>query len=147
MAMTAHAAVSAILLFCCGTSVSAAGGTPQQLAITDVTVIDVVRGRELPHRTVLIRGDRIIAVRTAPGRRALPRGGVRIDGRGKWLIPGLWDMHMHALTDHRYTYFFPLLIAHGVTAVREMGSNLPPAEINQIRGGRRFGETLGTSFR
>jgi hypothetical protein len=55
-------------------------------------------------------------------------------------------MHMHALTDHRYTYFFPLLIAHGVTSIREMGSNLPPAEINHIRRDVETGRILGPRF-
>ena len=131
-----------VLITLLGVSTPASGAIP--LAITDVTVVDVVTGRELPHRTVVVRGDRIAAV--APASRAVPRGVERISGRGQWLIPGLWDMHMHALTDHRYTYFFPLLIAHGVTAVREMGSNLPPAEINRIRLDIASGKLLGPHF-
>jgi cytosine/adenosine deaminase-related metal-dependent hydrolase len=111
------------------------------LAITNVTVVDVVAGRELPHRTVVIRGDRIAAV--VPAAHAIPASALRIDGRGKWLIPGLWDMHMHALTDRRFSYFFPLLLANGVTGIREMGSNLPLDEIARIRRALDSGRMLG----
>jgi cytosine/adenosine deaminase-related metal-dependent hydrolase len=129
-----------------GTGVSTQAQPPAPTAITNVTIVDVLGGRELAHHTILIRGDRIAEIRAASSDRTLPSNATRIDGRGHWLIPGLWDMHMHALTDHRYTYFFPLLIAHGVTAVREMGSNLPAAEINEIRRDVDSGKLLGPHF-
>jgi imidazolonepropionase-like amidohydrolase len=142
--MIVRASLWALILLVAVSSVSEAANAPRDLAITDITVVDVIGGREVPHRTVLLRGDRIVAV--GPSSSA-PRSSVRrIDGRGKWLIPGLWDMHMHALTDRRYTYFFPLLIAHGVVSIREMGSNLPPAEIKQIRRDVDSGKLLGPHF-
>ena len=111
------------------------------IAITDVTVVDVVAGSELPSRTVVVRGDRILAVRSAS--QPAPRNAMRIDGRGRWLIPGLWDMHAHTLTDHRYTYFFPLLLANGVTGIREMGSNLSLEEFARVRRDTNSGAILG----
>ncbi len=53
-----------------------------------------------------------------------------IDARGKFLIPGLWDMHMHLGLPEA---FFPFLVAHGITGVREMFSGIPPQVIQQWR--------------
>jgi hypothetical protein len=103
-----------------------------QLAITGVTVIDVATGRRVPDQTVVVRGSRIVSV-SHTGRIRMPADAHRIDGRGKYLIPGLWDMHAHALTDNRSGYAFPLLIANGVTGIREMGSNMSIDSVNQIR--------------
>jgi imidazolonepropionase-like amidohydrolase len=63
------------------------------VAITHVTVIDVVTGGRRQDVTVVTEGDRIAGI----GAVAIPRGATRIDGRGKFLIPGLWDMHTHHL--------------------------------------------------
>ena len=90
------------------------------LAITHTTVIDVVSGRRLPDRTVIIRDGRITSVGTTDA----PRGAKLIDGRGKFVIPGLWDMHAHLGNDGIATnVFFPLQIANGVTGIREMTSD------------------------
>ena len=66
--------------------------TPETIAISGVTVIDTINGRAIPNSTVTIRNGAITAV--TPGG-APPAGARRIDGRGKFLIPGLWDMHAH----------------------------------------------------
>ena len=99
----------------------AQGRTPDgPVAITNVTVIDVVNGARLPDRTVLVQNRRITAVDTAP-RVAVPPGTQRVDGRGRYLIPGLWDMHVHLVSDRlARTNTFPLLIANGVMGVRDM---------------------------
>jgi len=59
-----------------------------------------------------------------------PRGALVIQAKGKFLIPGLWDMHMHL---GQPEIFFPLLLANGVTGVREMFSGIP---LNTIRAWR-----------
>jgi imidazolonepropionase-like amidohydrolase len=93
-----------------------AGQTPPQetTSITNVTVIDVATGKKLPDRTVVLQGDRILSVAAADPASA-PQGRV-IDAHGGFLIPGLWDMHVHIqdLED------LPLYIANGVTGVRMM---------------------------
>ena len=61
------------------------------MAITRVNVVDVISGRIIPNRTVKIRGGTVASV-TESG---APRGARVVDGRGKFLIPGLWDMHAH----------------------------------------------------
>jgi hypothetical protein len=93
-----------------------AGQAPPQetTSITHVTVIDVATGRKLADQTVVLQGERILSV-SATDPAAAPQGRV-IDAHGGFLIPGLWDMHVHIqdLED------LPLYIANGVTGVRLM---------------------------
>src|SRR5262249_38370473 len=96
-------------------------GHGRPLAITHVTVIDATGAPPLPDRPVIVEGDRIAAVDTA-ARAAIPKRAEVIDGSGKFLIPGLWDMHGH-LTDATEAAF-PLLVMNGVTGVRDLGGEL-----------------------
>lgn len=86
------------------------------IALSDVTIIDMTDGSLAPNRTVLINGNRIRAVGPV-AEIPVPSGAVVVDARGKYLIPGLWDMHVHT-TDPSY---FPLFISNGVTGIRDMG--------------------------
>lgn len=86
-------------------------------AFTHVTVIDMTGAPPKPNMTVLITANRITAIGRA-GRVRIPRGAQVIDAAGKFLIPGLWDMHVHFTGPERS---FPLFIANGVTGVRNMG--------------------------
>ena len=91
-------------------------------AILDATVIPMDRERALPHHTVLVRDGRIEAVGPAENL-AIPDDATRIDGRGRFLIPGLMDMHMHLLSDDRIaTSYGPdelaVVVANGVTSAR-----------------------------
>src|SRR5580700_8618988 len=65
------------------------------LAFTHVTVIDATGRPALPEQTVLVKGDRIAAIEKF-GKLKLPGSAKVIDARGKYVIPGLWDMHVHA---------------------------------------------------
>jgi predicted amidohydrolase YtcJ len=88
------------------------------LAIVDVTVIPVVTAGTLPRQTVLIRDGRIIAVGPRASVR-LPGNARVIDGRGKFLVPGLVDAHVHL----EEVADLPQFVAAGVTTVRDlMGS-------------------------
>jgi imidazolonepropionase-like amidohydrolase len=91
------------------------------IAITGVTVIDVAGGRRLADRTVVVRQGRIAAVDSGPGA-VVPAGARRVDGRGRFLLPGLWDVHVHFMNTGEGA--LPLLVANGVTGVREMGGFL-----------------------
>lgn len=96
------------------------------LAFTDVNVVDVVRGRIVPHRNVIVDNGRIVWVgSTSAGR---PQARQLVDGRGKYLIPGLWDMHVHLFRHNprgqNDRNWFPLFVANGVTGVRDMFENL-----------------------
>jgi len=95
----------------------------QSLVIKRVTVIDATgRGPE-PDMTVITDGGRIVAV--GPWRKThIPRKARVVDGRGKFLIPGLWDMHVHGSSDARAPWSGLLFLANGVVGVRDMSG--PP---------------------
>jgi amidohydrolase family protein len=100
------------------------GQTPSQepISITHATVLDISSGKKLPDRTVFVQGDRILSVAAFDSTNP-PQGRV-IDARDGFLIPGLWDMHVHIqdLED------LPLYVANGVTGVRLMfGSKHTPS--------------------
>jgi imidazolonepropionase-like amidohydrolase len=97
--------------------------TGEAIAFTHVTVIDGRQPEPRPDRTVVIRGNRIVAEGPSVSVTA-PVGARIIDGRGKFLIPGLWDMHVH-LTMPGGRDVLPLYIANGVTGVRDMASDWP----------------------
>lgn len=101
----------------------------QSNVILHVTVIDATGAEAAPDQTLVIKGDRIIALGRS-GEIAIPKNARIVDATGKFLIPGLWDMHVHALQEGRPKLFFPLLIANGITGVRDMGS--PFAELEEI---------------
>jgi imidazolonepropionase-like amidohydrolase len=92
------------------------------LAIESVTIVDAVQG-VLPDRRVVIKGDRILWVgRTGEGGPAADRV---IEGDGRFLIPGLWDAHVHFLYDRELTdAMASLFLAYGITSVRDTGGNL-----------------------
>ncbi|HYS53078.1 MAG TPA: amidohydrolase family protein [Thermoanaerobaculia bacterium] len=104
------------------------------LAITHVAVINP--GEATPRRdvTVVVRDGRIAEVGNA-----VPADAEVVDGRGKFLIPGLWDMHVHL----SWTTWsaLPLLVANGVTTVRDMGSAL--SEIDDWRARIAAGALVG----
>jgi hypothetical protein len=104
------------------------------LAITRVAVVDVEQGRAVPDQTVLISDGRVVAI--GSGARTRLRDGVRaIDGRGKYLIPGLLDMHVHMMGSGKPTEIeMPLFVAHGVTGVRVMGADRPSARPDETPG-------------
>lgn len=95
----------------------------QSLAFTDVTVIDVEQGVAEPGRTVVVTGDRITNIGPSSDT-DIPSGATVIDGRERYLIPGLWDMHTHTSSiPITREIFFPLFIANGVTGIRNMKSD------------------------
>lgn len=105
------------------------GGT----AFTHATVIDPASGRVLPDTTVLVRDDTIADV----GDHVRPEGATEVDLRGRFLIPGLADMHTHAQAEGIDN---GLYIANGVTTVREMaGSPLARDWRTRIEAGALLG--------
>ncbi|GAA0614900.1 amidohydrolase family protein [Kribbella sandramycini] len=85
-------------------------------ALVGGTVIDVRTGRRNRHHTVLIDGKRIVGV----GRLTVPRGATVLDATGKYVVPGLADMHVHSLGDEHVSP--PLFLANGITTIREMAA-------------------------
>jgi hypothetical protein len=87
-------------------------------ALTHVNIIDVTRGELSRDTTVVITGDRISAI-GASSTTPLPTDAKVIDATGQFLIPGLWDMHVHWYRRDMFTLF----LANGVTGVRQMFGN------------------------
>ncbi len=87
------------------------------LVINRVTVIDATGAEAKPDMTVVITGDRITTIGKAAEVK-IPKDAQVVEAAGKFLIPGLWDMHTHVASQD----FLPLFIANGVTGVRDMGS-------------------------
>jgi len=113
------------------------------LVFTGVTVIDISGGKLKSGTTVIVSGNRITNV----GKKVkIPKDAQIIDAGGKFLIPGLWDMHAHSFTDNGWEWFFPLLITNGVTGVRELGTRLPFERINQMRRETLEGKILGPRY-
>ena len=114
----------------------------QPLAFIHATVIDMTGAPPRPEMTVVVEGERIVEIGKT-GKVKVPTTARIVDATGKFLIPGLWDMHVHTLIGDRPNYFFPLFIANGVTGVREMGASLTFEQINQIRREVAAGKILG----
>jgi hypothetical protein len=91
------------------------------LVFTNVTVIDATGTPARPNMTIVVSQGVIVKLGKT-GKVRIPEGAQIIDGAGKFIIPGLWDMHAHL------SYYgeaaLPLLVANGVTGVRDMGGNL-----------------------
>jgi len=105
--------------------------------IRGVTVIDVANGWAIQGQTVLVSGDRIEAV-GEEGAIEIPPGAAEVNGTGLFLIPGLFDMHVHYADPET---FGNSLVANGVTFVRDMG--LPNELILPIRDDLNAGLLLG----
>jgi imidazolonepropionase-like amidohydrolase len=105
--------LAAMLLALC------ASGWSQSLAIQNVTVIDATGAAARPNMTVVVDRDHIVFV--GPTKKAhIPKNAVVVDGAGKFLIPGLWDMHVHGASDERAQWSHLLFLANGVVGVRDM---------------------------
>src|SRR5262245_43070788 len=104
-----------VILCCFALLGTPAEQTLQDYAFTDVSVIDVESGITIPHRTVIVRKNRIIEVGLS-SKVDIPTTAAKIDGHGMYLMPGLVDMHVHAQSPQDLALF----VANGVTTVRNM---------------------------
>lgn len=111
---------------------------PRSIVLNHVTVIDATGNSPLPDMTVVVSGNRIAALGRA-GRVRVPRNARVVDATGKFLIPGLWDMHVHLSLATELA--MPALIANGVTSVRDMGGDLDQIDAwrRKISGGSLLG--------
>jgi imidazolonepropionase-like amidohydrolase len=126
--------------------------------LVDVNVVDVVKGEVHGHQTVLIAKGRIAAVGSLDTV-SIPAQATRIAGDGRYLIPGLWDMHIHlrsnqvkpdvALVEENAA-LLDLFLPNGVVGVREMGGDLADFVMrwrDEIRSGKRVGPRILTAGR
>jgi len=120
--------------------------------IRHATVVDVEHARTLPGQAVAIRGGDIVAVGADATLAGQWRARRTLDARDRYLIPGLWDMHVHfgggpALVEENKA-LLPLYVAHGITSVRDASGDLPGQVLAwraQIADGQLFGPQLFTS--
>jgi len=115
---------------------------PPSLAVTHVTVIDPATASTRPNQTLMISGNRITQISEAPP----PKDAKIIEGKGKFLIPGLCDMHVHlagVTADPRWSRdtLLPLLVANGITTVRDMGGDF--AAVQDWRKAIQSGRIVG----
>jgi hypothetical protein len=140
-------AVVGLLLTACRQTdpeISAAGS--RAVAIRRVTVVDVLDGSLHADQTAVIEGNRIVAVGPAAEVR-VPSDADLIDGAGGYLIPGLWDMHVHSVTNIALDtaiesvaardWHFPLFVAYGVTGVRDMNDGTGDAVLALTKSVKR----------
>ncbi len=116
----------------------------QTVALTDCTLIDPRYGVATAHSSIVITGDRITARGPAASTR-IPPGARIVRASGKFVIPGLWDMHVHvgAIEED----WFPLYLANGLTGLREMAASEENASRQrqyqqEVTSGRRIGPEL-----
>ena len=139
---------SALLL----ASPALAAKSAADLAIRAVTVIDVEHGTRIAGQTVIVQGDHIAAVGTDAAIAKAWAPARTIDGKGRYLIPGLWDMHVHFgggpdLIDENKA-LLPLYVANGITTIRDCSGDLPEQVLawrGEIANGTLFGPRLLSS--
>ena len=122
-----HVGLGLILLFlvaCSGTRLEFSSG----IAFEDVSVVDVREGITSDGMTVVVQGNRIVAVEPTSGVR-LAEGVQRVSASGMYIIPGLWDMHVHAMDEDTHELFAKLFVANGITGIREMWGSLDVAAL------------------
>ncbi|HLW53337.1 MAG TPA: amidohydrolase family protein [Candidatus Angelobacter sp.] len=105
------------------------------LIVKNVNVFDSTKSAVIAKQRVTVRGERIVSVESEQGQHA-PAGAEVIDGSGKTLLPGLWDMHSHLFPQSAY-----LNIAAGVTTVRDLGN--PIDDLTRLRGDIEAGRQIG----
>lgn len=93
----------------------------QPIVLTHLTIIDVTGAPPKTDMSVVIVGNRIHAIGKS-GKIRVPKNSRIVDATGKYLMPGLWDMHVHLSLATELA--MPALIANGVTGVRDMGGDL-----------------------
>lgn len=135
-------------------AVAAPAGAREQAAllIRNVTVVDVAHGKLVRDQAVAISGDTIQAV--GPDRRIGRHftAKTQIDAAGKYVMPGLWDMHVHfgggpELIDENRA-LLPVYVAYGVTTVRDCAADLSPSVLEwreQVANGSLLGPRIFTS--
>ncbi len=90
---------------------------PETLVLVNITIVDTETGKLAPNATVTLAAGKIIGIQSgAP----VPAGANVIDARGKFLVPGFLDMHVHSMQDPHPADSLAMLLAHGVTGIRQM---------------------------
>lgn len=136
-----------LLTLCC---IAVKAQEKSVIVFRSATVIDMTGEQPKPNMTVIVRGNRIAEV----GKNIkIPKNARVVDASGKFLIPGLWDMHTHMFNNisragtNDKDINFPLFIANGVTGVRDMFSDAEDIKLarqwnSEIDGGTTIGPRI-----
>jgi imidazolonepropionase-like amidohydrolase len=142
----ALSAAAAALSFIAPLSAQNAPAAPGPVAFVDVTVIPMDRQRVMEGQTVIVRDGRIASIEPS-ARARVPSGALRVDGRGKYLMPGLAEMHAHIpgvqAPEQVIRDIFTLYVANGVTTIRGM---LGAPNQLALRARTASGEMLGPTI-
>ena len=113
------------------------------VAIVGGTLIDVRSGEQIQNSVVLVRGERVTQVGVF-GKQEIPRDAHIIDAHGKWILPGLMDMHAHVSQDDSDLLPLELYLANGVTTIRDPGGYVSVSRLvkEDIDSGKRIGPRL-----
>lgn len=128
--------------------------TPKQgdVIIRHVTLVDVEAAKALADQAVVLHGDDIVAVGSDADIARGWRAKQKVDGKGRFMIPGLWDMHVHfgggpdLIEENRA--LLPLYVANGITTIRDASGDLPEQVLawrGAIADGSLFGPRLLSS--
>jgi imidazolonepropionase-like amidohydrolase len=122
---------------------SASATSDGALVLRNVTIVDIERNRLEPRRDVVIVGDRIVGIQ-AGGTARTPKQGRVLDGSGKFLMPGLWDFHVHVFSaPGEEDFALPLYILSGITGVRDAGALRTLPEQQRVAAAIERGERIG----
>ena len=132
-----------VLLVLAAVTPGASATSDGALVLRNVTIVDIGRNRLKSQRDVVINGDRIVGIQ-ASGATRVPKQGLVLDGSGKFLMPGLWDFHMHVFSAPGEEDFgLPLYILNGITGVRDAGALRTLPEQQRVAAAIELGERVG----
>ncbi|MBS1606845.1 MAG: amidohydrolase family protein [Bacteroidetes bacterium] len=133
------------------TGFSQSGHKKFALVITNASIVDITNGKILSNRLLAISGDTILAVDDTKKATAY-KAEKYLDAKGKYVMPGLWDMHVHFRggdsTIAANKALLRLFLAYGVTTVRECGGDITPSVMTwrkQTARGQLDGPRIFTS--
>lgn len=123
-----------VLLACVVSASLTVADEPKVIVIEGCSVFDPQSQKMLADRTIVIRGDRIVAVTSSDDKVEIPADATRIDGRGRFAVPGLIDAHVHLVHVLDFAQVtgdevLPLYLAAGVTSVRSTGDEVVAATL------------------
>jgi imidazolonepropionase-like amidohydrolase len=118
-------------------------GASSDVAIVGGTLLDVRNGEKMQDSVVIVRGERIAQVGLLSNLK-IPRDARIVDAHGKWVLPGLMDMHAHVSHDDSDALPLELYLINGVTTIRDPGGYVSVSRLlkEEIESGRRIGPRM-----
>jgi len=112
-----------LLLFLFNWLLCLSQSTTYDLVIKNGSLIDVKNSKIIPGHTIYIKGERIEKIEKTKKHKKIISDTI-IDGTGKFILPGFWDMHIHICWKENLNSIFSTLLSYGITGVRDMGGDV-----------------------